>query len=266
MGTSSSSLARTKRRASKNSTESVGRHGESIRGSRASTGANGSSSRRGSLSPPRDHYSSRSSSSSRGVGSSGSGRAKFSLFKKAPPRHQGELPSLPGGAASVTGGGASIGPTPPTGSGSGSSEESSEALSRADSRNSASALSRSYVMSTRTSSREGRRPRTGDNGALIRSGRLSIRMSRQPSTYGELKVLVETKKLGGGVVRGLVGEKNKKEEPSFVSVNKRLMHLLFPKRRVLQSSRYAWWAGEMMIVTSNQLRSCSLFFVALMLQ
>lgn len=35
---------------------------------------------------------------------------------------------------------------------------------------------------------------------------MSIRISRQPSTYGALHDMVETKKLGGGVIRGLVGE------------------------------------------------------------
>lgn len=208
MGTSGSSLARSSRRKGTDSSSRNG--GGSIRGSRTSTGASGSSTVDPlSLSPPRDTR----SSSSRGVDGSGSGRIKLSLFKKPPTRHREDikLPSLPGGATSATTGRGTVSPTPPASSRSRSSEASSEALSCADSRNSASgALSRSCVMSTRTASREGR-PRTADS-ACSRSGRMSIRISRQPSTYGELKVLVETNKLGGGVIRGLVGEKRTKRK------------------------------------------------------
>lgn len=49
------------------------------------------------------------------------------------------------------------------------------------------------------------------NSCLERSqsnaSRTSFRIRRQPSTYGELHDLVAEKKLGSGMVRGLVGER-----------------------------------------------------------
>jgi len=129
------------------------------------------------------------------VNHSGSGKVKLSLFKKTPPRQERNA-SLPGGAR----------PSPPGGRrgsrlGFGSSGAGSRARGDTD-----SALSRSCVMSppapvARTGSRDSGRPGTGDS-----MGRMSIRISRQPSTYGALHDMVETKKLGGGVIRGLVGE------------------------------------------------------------
>lgn len=44
-----------------------------------------------------------------------------------------------------------------------------------------------------------------------------MRILRQPSTYGELHDMVAMQKLGGGVIRGLVGERSgQKNNNAFV--------------------------------------------------
>ncbi|CAM9827330.1 unnamed protein product [Ectocarpus sp. 4 AP-2014] len=144
----------------------------------------------------------------------GPGRIKLSLFRKGSPRRRGWNDAAKGGGASSLPGGAPQ--QAPTSEGSGvSPRRASSRCAIPSAGDSIDATANSCVMplpAQRPSSRE--RPGTGESGrssrrtSFTKCGRVSIRIIRQPSTYGELHEMVVKQKLGGGVIRGLVGLQN----------------------------------------------------------
>ncbi|CAM9411507.1 unnamed protein product [Ectocarpus sp. 12 AP-2014] len=203
MGTTKSSLNGTTRRPEsrrKTASSSSSTGSRKVHIATVKPEANGSSS--SSSREPLKH-------SSRG----GPGRIKLSLFRKGSPRRRGwnDAPKE-GGATSLPGGAPQ---QAPTSEGSRvSPRRTSSPCAVPSAGDSIDATANSCVMpllAQRPSSRE--RPGTGESGGSssrtsFKSGRVSIRIIRQPSTYGELHEMVEKQKLGGGVIRGLVGLQN----------------------------------------------------------